>query len=145
MSNAIRNAKCASLSNRDSVAVSAVRAAHVALWHWHCIYSVHIASQTVRGLTASLLLYVTAAQVQALHAATLAGPGTPALAQALNGLCNTVTVTAVTPDTSNAAGSSSSGSSGAAAAAAAAAAEEEANHVQCVAEELLSQALLGDG
>jgi hypothetical protein len=83
--------------------------------------------------------------VQALHAATLAGPGTPALAQALSGLYNAATVTAVTPGTSNAAGGSSSGSSGtAAAAAAAAAAEEEARHVQSVAEELLSQALLGD-
>jgi hypothetical protein len=78
--------------------------------------------------------------VQALHAATLAGPGTPALAQALDGLCNAATVIAVTPDASNAAG----GSSGVAAAAATAA-TEEADHVQSVAEELLSQALLGDG
>jgi hypothetical protein len=74
-------------------------------------------------------------QVQALHAATLAGPGTPALAQALDGLCNSVTATSVLPDASSNSGSNS----------VAAAATEEADHVQSVAEELLSQALLGDG
>jgi hypothetical protein len=79
-------------------------------------------------------------QVQALHAATLAGPGTPALAQALDGLCNSVTATSVTPDASNAIGGNSS-----VATAVIAAAAKEADHVQSVAEELLSQALLGDG
>jgi uncharacterized membrane protein len=74
--------------------------------------------------------------VQALHVATLAGPGTLALAQALDCLCSSVIATSVTPD------ASSSGSSSVAAVAAVIA---EADRLQSVTEELPSQALLGDG